>query len=102
MYKIRAILTILTHHHFSEKLSTGSIPGWVHFFLFFYLAPFILYQKPVIDHCPWPSSQFNKWHAQNELLSSSLIVIGAALGSPLAHVMNMKSLVASMVCVGLA
>jgi hypothetical protein len=28
-----------------------------------------LYQKPVIDHCPWPSSQFNKWHAQNKLLS---------------------------------
>jgi hypothetical protein len=34
-----------------------------------------MYQKPVIDHCPWPSSQFNKWHAQNKLLSSSLIVI---------------------------
>jgi hypothetical protein len=32
-----------------------------------------MYQKPVIDHCPWPSSQFNNWHAQNELLSSSLI-----------------------------
>jgi hypothetical protein len=32
-----------------------------------------MYQKPVIDHCPWPSSQFNKWHAQNKLLSSSLI-----------------------------
>jgi hypothetical protein len=40
-----------------------------------------MYQKPVIDHCPWTSSQFNKWHAQNKLLSSSLIVIGAALGS---------------------
>jgi hypothetical protein len=31
-----------------------------------------MYQKPVIDHCPWPSSQINKWHAQNKLLSSSL------------------------------
>jgi hypothetical protein len=41
-----------------------------------------IYQKPVIDNCPWPSSQFNKWHAQNKLLSSSLIVIGSmALGS---------------------
>jgi hypothetical protein len=37
-----------------------------------------MYQKPVIDHCPWPSSQFNKWHVQNELLSSSLIVIGSS------------------------
>jgi hypothetical protein len=37
-----------------------------------------MYQKPVIDHCPWPSSQFNKWHAQNKLLSSSLIVIGSS------------------------
>jgi hypothetical protein len=37
-----------------------------------------MYQKPVIDHCPWPSSQFNKWHAQNELLSSSLIFIGSS------------------------
>jgi hypothetical protein len=36
-----------------------------------------MYQKPVIDHRPWPSSQFNKWHAQNKLLSSSLIVIGS-------------------------
>jgi hypothetical protein len=40
-----------------------------------------MYQKPVIDHCPWPSSQFNKWHAQNKLLSSPLIVIGSSLGS---------------------
>jgi hypothetical protein len=31
---------------------------------FFCLSPFTMYQKPVIDHCPWPSSQFNKWHAQ--------------------------------------
>jgi hypothetical protein len=47
--------------------------------LFFCLAPFILYQKPVIDHCPWPSSQFNKWHALNKLLSSPhLIVIGSS------------------------
>jgi hypothetical protein len=37
-----------------------------------------MYQKPVIDHCPWPLSQFNKWHAQNKLLSSSLIVIGSS------------------------
>jgi hypothetical protein len=37
-----------------------------------------MYQKPVIDHCPWPSSQFNKCHAQNKLLSSSLIVIGSS------------------------
>jgi hypothetical protein len=35
----------------------------------------------MIDHCPWPSSQFNKWHAQNKLLSSSLIVIGSSPGS---------------------
>jgi hypothetical protein len=34
----------------------GSIPDWVHFFLIFCLAPFTLYQRPVIDHCPWPSS----------------------------------------------
>jgi hypothetical protein len=26
-----------------------------------------------IVHCPWPSSQFNKWHARNLWLSSSLI-----------------------------
>jgi hypothetical protein len=32
-----------------------------------------MYQKSVIDHCPWPSS-----HAQNKLLSSSLIVIGSS------------------------
>jgi hypothetical protein len=32
---IRAILTIPMHPHFSDKLSKGSIPGWVHFFLFF-------------------------------------------------------------------
>jgi hypothetical protein len=44
---------------------------------------FTLYQKPVIDHCPWPSSQFNNWQAQNKLLSSSLIV--AALGSTPPH-----------------
>jgi hypothetical protein len=37
-----------------------------------------MYQKPVIDHCPWPSSQFNKWHAQNQLLSSSLFVTGSS------------------------
>jgi hypothetical protein len=37
-----------------------------------------MYQKSVIDHCPWPSSQFNKWHAQNQLLSSSHIVIGSS------------------------
>jgi hypothetical protein len=42
------------------------------------LAPFTMYQKPVIDHYPWPSSQFNKWHAQNKLISSSLIVIGSS------------------------
>jgi hypothetical protein len=47
-------------------------------FLSFCLSPFTLYQKPVIDHCPWPSSQFNNWHAQNKLLSSSLIVIGCS------------------------
>jgi hypothetical protein len=58
-----------------ESSDPGSIPSWVHFFLFFCLT---LYQKPVIDHCPWPSSQFNKWHAQNKLLSSSLIVIGSS------------------------
>jgi hypothetical protein len=37
-----------------------------------------MYQMPVIDHCHWPSSQFNKWHAQNKLLSSSLIAIGSS------------------------
>jgi hypothetical protein len=59
-----------------ESSDQGSIPGWVHFFLC--LAPFTMYQKPGIDHCPWrPSSQFNKWHAQNKLLSSSLIFIGS-------------------------
>jgi hypothetical protein len=26
-----------------------------------------------IVHCPWPSSQFNKWHAHNLWLSSSLV-----------------------------
>jgi hypothetical protein len=26
-----------------------------------------------IVHCPWPSSQFNKWHAHNLWLSSSLL-----------------------------
>jgi hypothetical protein len=42
----------------------GSIPGWVHFFLFFFcFAPFTLYQKPVTDHCPWPSSQFDQVHS---------------------------------------
>jgi hypothetical protein len=56
-----------------------------------------MYQNPVIDHCPWPLSQFNKWHAQNKLLSSSLIAMGAALGSlPLAPAnsspMNLKTL----------
>jgi hypothetical protein len=54
----------------------GSIPGWVHFFFFFCLAQFTMYQKPLNDHCPWPSSQINKWHAQNQY-SSSLIVIGS-------------------------
>jgi hypothetical protein len=48
-------------------------PAGFTFFFFFCVAPFTMYQKPVIDHCPWPSSQFNKWHAQNKLLSSSLI-----------------------------
>jgi hypothetical protein len=61
-----------------ESSDPGLILGWVNFFLFFCLAPFTMYQKPVIDHCPWPSSQFNKWHAQNKLLSSSLIVIGSS------------------------
>jgi hypothetical protein len=37
------------------------------------IAPFTMYQKPVIAHCPWPSSQFNKWHTQHLWLSSSLI-----------------------------
>jgi hypothetical protein len=41
------------------------------------IAPFNS-QKPAIDHWPWPSSQFNKWHAHNKLLSSSLIFFGAA------------------------
>jgi hypothetical protein len=57
------------------------------FFFFFCLTPFTLYKKPVIDHCPWPSSQFSKWHAQNKLLSSSLNCHreGAALGSLTPH-----------------
>jgi hypothetical protein len=59
-----------------ESSEPGSIPGWVNFFLFFLSCTmaFTLYQKPVIDHCPWPSSQFNKWHAKNKLL----IVIGSS------------------------
>jgi hypothetical protein len=49
---IRAIFkTILTHRHFSEKRSKGS--------LFSVLL----------------SSQFNKWHAQNKLLYSTLICL---------------------------
>jgi hypothetical protein len=48
-------------------------PAGFTFFFFFCLAPFTMYQNPVIDHCPWPSSPFNKWHAQNVLLSSSFI-----------------------------
>jgi hypothetical protein len=66
---IRAILTILMHRHFSEKRSKGSIPGWVHFFFFSVL----------------PSSQFNKWHAQNELLSSTLICLLSYREQPLVH-----------------
>jgi hypothetical protein len=59
------------------------------------LAPFTMYQKPVIDHCPWPSSQFNKWHAQNKLLSSSLIGAGSR-EQPLVHPpSNQRTIVAA-------
>jgi hypothetical protein len=40
---------------------------------FFYLSCAIYYVPKACDHCPWPSSQFNEWHAQNELLSASII-----------------------------
>jgi hypothetical protein len=42
----------------------------------FFLSSTIYFVPKACDHCPWPSSQFNKWQAQNKLLSSSLIVIG--------------------------
>jgi hypothetical protein len=43
----------------------------------FLLSCTIYFVPKSCDHCPWPSSQFNKWQAQNKLLSSSLIVIGS-------------------------
>jgi hypothetical protein len=79
MYNVSERLTILTFREaIVEYLQArpGSIPGWVNFFLFFSVLHHAMYQKPVIDHCPWPPSQFNKWHAQNKLLSSVLIVWG--------------------------
>jgi hypothetical protein len=61
--------------------STSWSPSPTGMLIFFCVLHHLLHvhvPKPVIDHCPWPSSQFNKWHAQNKLLSSSLIVIGSS------------------------
>jgi hypothetical protein len=54
-------------------------------FSFFLLFCTIYFVPKACDHCLWPSSQFNKWHAQNQLLSSSLIVIGRKQPPPPPH-----------------
>jgi hypothetical protein len=51
-------------HFIGEVFLYGFLPfdtrlGSLYSF-FFCLAPFTMYQKPAIDHTPWPSSQFNK------------------------------------------
>jgi hypothetical protein len=54
-------------------------PYFLHVGTLYFPSPTALYFVPKAGyHCPWPSSQFNKWQAQNKLLSSSLIVIGSS------------------------
>jgi hypothetical protein len=73
---------------------TSSLKHWAGLIFFFFLSCTIYFVPKACDHCPWRSSQFNKWHAQNKL-HSSLIVIWReqpALGSLPPHTSEPLSL----------
>jgi hypothetical protein len=59
---------------------TPQLSSFFLFFFFLFIFSFFYFSlfSFIILCFYWPSSQFNKWQAQNKLLSSSLIVIGSS------------------------